>query len=1220
MCIDYRKLNEITVKDAYPLPRLGQTIDALQSAGFFSSLDLASGYWQVPVAREDRHKTAFCTPDGGLFEFVKMPSGLTNAPATFQRLMNNIFAPDLFQHVLIFLDDVLTYSKTPEEHLHHLEKVFLTLRRAGLKLKPKKCNLFQTEVHYLGHVIDKGGIRPNPQKLDAVRNWERPKTVTQVRSFTAFCNYYRKFVKNFAEVAKPLYALTSKAVKFTWNEEHEEAFQLLKMRLLQAPILSFPNFSYPFVIDTDASETALGAVLSQVIGGEERPVAFESRVLTKTEVNYATTKREALGIVQAMQWFRPYIYGTQCIVGTDHASLQWLFRQNADGLTFRMIQKMQEYDYRIVHRPGEKHNNADGLSRRPNEKPEWKLGEEEELRGVIPQFETFDSALEGAEKDIKRKTDQIAKHDEVVRHAKLQVPHPPREVVRYETGIFIAASESLIFCNSGDMRVKTEAMTQFVAMYSHLRPGLESVNRVGGVLIYWDPERERYIYLLLVKEKYTDVAEYDRLKECLERVREHANVNGVSHFAMPRIGCVDDRLEWINVAICIDSIFQDRHCTVTVYTPKDEMERYPEVKMTQRNGGSAADFCATATPEEMRAAESVTERISWTKSDSALAEQQKLDQGIRCILNNLNSEVVKLKGTIESLGENSISKDDAMTWGNPEAVELWTKWEELAMSNGVLFRRWKPSNRVNEVWQAVVPKSRRQEVLYQLHDAPTSGGHFAVEKTLARIRQRFWWPFMRSNVERHIANCDRCAARSTAGKNRRAELQSTQVFNSFKVIAADILGPVTLASKTKAKYILVISDLYTKYVVTVPLQDMTAATVANAIVEEWIMRYGAPDVLHTDQGTNFNSDLMHDICRLFMIDKTRTTPYHPQGNGQVERFNRVIADTISKYCAEKPHLWDTYLPYVTFVYNTTVHRTIGTTPYSMLFGKEAQYPIDLFYPKPPGDPRLVLGEDGLELNEKLYEVHSHAQATMGKEQRRQRDYFNRKVHGDPFKAGDLVWLFEPHRAKSRKFYLPWQGPYEVLNKTSEVTYKICKSGRPERWTKVHFNRLKPYIGEPEIRRSKRNATRPMPLYEEIPSVSDESDKEMEDRPFHVFSGTSAETRANCNRPRVTFEKLPIVIEESQSETDDREISHPYEEIPPRQPSPLIATYERIDKNDSDDEIPDDNRPRVPPEKARERPKTLVIHDVAESNSDVSSGRSRRLPIRFGKDEYVTKSK
>ena len=189
-----------------------------------------------------------------------------------------------------------------------------------------------------------------------------------------------------------------------------------------------------------------------------------------------------------------------------------------------------------------------------------------------------------------------------------------------------------------------------------------------------------------------------------------------------------------------------------------------------------------------------------------------------------------------------------------------------------------------------------------------------------------------------------------------------------------------------------------------------------------------------------------------------------------------------------------------------------------------------------------------------------------------------------------------------------------------MTYKICKRGRPERWTKVHFNRLKPHIGEPEVRRSKRNAARPMPLYEEIPSVSYESDKEMEDRPFHVFSGTSAETRANCKRPRVTFEKLPVVIEESQSENDDREVSHPYEEISPRQPSPPIATYEQIEENDSDDKIPENNRPRVPPENARERPETLATSDVEESNSDVPPGRSRRPPIRFGIGKYVSKSK
>ena len=676
-------------------------------------------------------------------------------------------------------------------------------------------------------------------------------------------------------------------------------------------------------------------------------------MLTKTEVNYATTEREALRIVQAMQWFRPYIHGRQCIVRTDHASLQWLFRQNADGMTLRMIQKMQEYDYRIVHRPGEKHNNADGLSRCPNEKPEWKIGEEEELKGVILRLETFDIALEGAEKNIKRKTDQITKKEEVVRHVRLQVPHPPREV-RYGTGIFIAAFVSLIFCNSGDMRLKTEPMVQFVSMFSHLKPGLDSVNRVGGVLIYWDPERDRYIYPLQPstgeRKKYKDVAGYDRLKESLERVREHANVNGVSLFPMPRIGCVDDRLEWINLSISIDSIFQHTHCTVTVYTPEDEMERYPEVNMTQRIEGSAADFCATVTPEERLAAENVTERISWTKSDSALAGQQKVDPDISCILNNLNIETLKLNGTIESLGKNRISKDDAVAWGNAEAIEPWTKWEELAMSNGVLFKRWKPSNRVTELWQAVAPKSMRQEVLYQLQDAPTSGGHFAAEKTLARIKQRFWELFMRSNLEQHIAKCDRCAAHSTACKNRRAEQQSTQVFVSLKVIAADILGPVTLASKSKAKYIFVISDLYTKYVVTAPIEDMRAATVANAIVEVWIGRYGAPDVLHTDQGTNFNGDLVQDICRLFMIHKTRTTLYHCPGKGLVERFNRVI-ETQFPNIARKNRTCGTRTCRMSRSFLTRQSIERSARLHILCFSeKKRSTPIDVFYPKPPETP------------------------------------------------------------------------------------------------------------------------------------------------------------------------------------------------------------------------------------------------------------------------------
>ena len=353
-----------------------------------------------------------------------------------------------------------------------------------------------------------------------------------------------------------------------------------------------------------------------------------------------------------------------------------------------------------------------------------------------------------------------------------------------------------------------------------------------------------------------------------------------------------------------------------------------------------------------------------------------------------------------------------------------------------------------------------------------------------------------------------------------------------------------------------------------------------------------------------------------MIEKTRTTPYRPQGNGQVERFNRVIADTLSKYCAEKPQEWDAYLPYITFVYNTTVHRTIGATPYSMIFGREAQYPIDLFVPKPPGDPRLKLGENAEELNERLYEIHREAQMTMGAEQRRQREYFNRKVQGEPFQEGDLVWLFEPDKAKSRKFYLPWHGPFEVLSRTSEVTYMICKRGNKEKWQKVHFNRLKPYRGDPEVRQSGRQRNRPPPIYEEIPNDV-ETEEENEESPFHVFKPTTAESQAARNRPKVTFSQLPDIIEQdSESELE----STSRDENNAGQTSPRLTAYETIPGDDSKNSESEQITVR------NDEPERLLeenneSQNESQQDSDVPTGREsrvRRPPVRFGIDEFINK--
>ena len=240
MCTDFRRLNEVTKKDAFPHPRIDQILDHLHGATIFSSLDLASGYWQVPLAESAIPKTAFVTPDAGHYEYLRLPFGLCNAPVTFQRLMTSIFNEYLFSFVLIFLDDVLVFSTNVEEHEKHMRLVFHALREANLKLKPKKCRLFQKSVTYLGFKLSPEGIA-----LIAVREWKRPENVTEVRSFIGFCSYYRRFIKDFAGIAKPLHQITKKNSRFNWNPECHNAFEKLKEALIDSSVLKHPDNNSP---------------------------------------------------------------------------------------------------------------------------------------------------------------------------------------------------------------------------------------------------------------------------------------------------------------------------------------------------------------------------------------------------------------------------------------------------------------------------------------------------------------------------------------------------------------------------------------------------------------------------------------------------------------------------------------------------------------------------------------------------------------------------------------------------------------------------------------------------------------------------------------------------------------------------------------------------------------------------------------------------------------
>lgn len=364
LVIDFRKLNEITISDVYPLPNITEILDQLGSSVYFSTLDLASGYYQVKIKESDKQKTAFSTSDGH-FHFNSMPMGTKNSPATFQKLMNMALSGLTGTKCFVYLDDVVVYGASLEDHNKKLKDVFLRLREFNLKLQPRKCFFLRKEIRYLGHIITNSGIKPDPNLVDAIVNYPTPKNIKDVMSFLGLSGFYRQYIDNYAQISEPLCSLKKKNVKFKWDAFTDEAFSKLKEKLISAPILQYPNFENKFFITTDASGLAIGAVLSQLNNdSKDLPIAYASRILNQAEKNYPAIKKELLAIVWAIRRFRPYVYGRQFTVITDHKPLTYLYSiSNPCSMLIRWRLELDEYTFDIKYRPGKQNQNADALSR-----------------------------------------------------------------------------------------------------------------------------------------------------------------------------------------------------------------------------------------------------------------------------------------------------------------------------------------------------------------------------------------------------------------------------------------------------------------------------------------------------------------------------------------------------------------------------------------------------------------------------------------------------------------------------------------------------------------------------------------------------------------------------------------------------------------------------------------------------------------------------------------
>ena len=824
LCVDYRQLNLKTVKDSYPLPRIDDTLDALTGARWFSTLDLKSGYHQVALHEADKVKTAFASGQG-LWHFRVMPFGLCNAPSCFERLMEKVLDGIQWKTALVYLDDVIVYGSTFQEELQRLEEVLERFRRANLKLSPKKCALFQSEVQYLGHIVGREGVRTDPAKVAAVRDWPTPANLRELRSFLGLATYYRRFVKQFSQIAAPLHELTKKGLRWHWTPECEEAFKELKQALIAAPVLPYPDPSIPYILDTDASQEGLGAVLSQVKNGQEKVVSYYSSKLTAAERNYCVTRKELLAVVKSLEHFHPYLHGAKFTIRTDHAALRWLKNLKApEGQLARWLGRLEEYNYEVVYRPGRVHGNADSLSRRP--------------------------------------------------------------------------------C---------------------------------------DP--------------------------------------------------------------------QCSHC----------VKREPQVECKRLVLGEE-DFNNERWRKEQSEDEDLLPIIQWLQAGDERPDRQTVS------------------------GKSPVTK------------HLWQQWSLLRLQDGVLQRRWVKADGKESNWVLIVPRTLRKGLIEEMHGGITSG-HLGEKKTLNRLRKRFYWVGMRRDVIEWTRACDTCRARLGPQHQGRAPLQLYLSGAPMERVGVDITGPFPVTSSGN-RFILVAMDYFTKWPEAYPLPNHEATTVARALVDGFFSRFGVPKELHSDQGREFESKTFHEICKLLGIKKTRTTPLRPQSAGLVERFNKTLVTTLSKYCSSHQSDWDEHLSTVLMAYRSAVHETTTYSPAELMLGRNLRVPVDLLTGRPPGDiSNPVSLPFPTFLQERLTTAHMHARDRMRTAGYEMKARYDMRAEEAVHKVGDQVWLYNPRRKKglSPKLQSPWEGPWDVVEALTDVTFRIRRGPR-QRSRVVHADRLWAYHG------------------------------------------------------------------------------------------------------------------------------------------------------------------
>ncbi|KAL7824891.1 hypothetical protein SRHO_G00343510 [Serrasalmus rhombeus] len=875
MCVDYRTLNKRTIPDQYTVPKIEDALTCLNGSKWFSVLDLRSGYYQVPMSEADKEKTAFICPLG-FYQFERMPQGVSGAPATFQRIMEKTVGDMNLLEVLVYLDDLVVFGATLEQHEQRLLKVLNRLKEEGLKLSLDKCQFCQPSVSYVGHIVSQQGVSTDPKKTEAVTSWPRPTTVTTLRSFLGFCGYYRRFVKDYSKVAFPLNQLLSgypphgKRFKSNqeqpyfnpsepfgsrWDDHCQTAFDELKHRLVNAPVLAFANPQLPYVLHVDASREGLGGVLYQDQGEGLRPVAFVSRSLTPSERHYPAHKLEYLALKWAVvDKLHDYLYGAKFEVRTDSNPLTYVLTSaKLDATGHRWLAALSTYDFSLKYRAGTQNIDADALSRRP---------------------------------------------------------HPDKTVEQQWTDISTDGVRAM--CQVSTM-IKTDT--------------------------------------------------------CPNKAVDHL---GLSMQAIPKA-----------------------YCNLSTLSVKE---------------------MPILSPSEISKAQ---------QEDPTIGEIWKaLKQG--------DTNRVKSKSSAGSL--------------------LLREWDRLKFQQDIMYRITVPPGRARRS-QLVLPEKFRKMVLQSLHD---DSGHLGIDKTYGLVKERFYWPKMKSDVEGHCKLCARCIKRKTLPK-KVASLFHMQSHGPLDLVCMDFLSIEPDSNNTEN--VLVITDHYTRYAQAFPTRDQKASTVAKVLLEKYFVHYGLPKRMHSDQGRDFESRLIHELLSSLGVDKSRTTPYHPQGDPQPERFNRTLLDMLGTLEPDKKRKWSQHISHLVHAYNCTPNEATGFSPYYLMFGRDARMPVDLCFGTSSDDTsKNTYLRYITDIRKELKTAYELAEAAAAKQNKGNKQRYDKKIKFSQLLPGDRVLIRN----------LGLQGKHKLADRWSSTPYVV-----ESQMSNLPVFRLKPEDGSGPIKTLHRNHILPL---------------------------------------------------------------------------------------------------------------------------------------------------